>query len=262
NQDPLNFPIRTNNRLASLLRVVNTGEGRPIGNAEPIFNDLQAELKAETDRLQKVLGTYLPRFNQLAQRLSIEPISEKGTGGLPKLTAPRRSCVSVTLKRGLAVAAVYSSLAIAMTWPLAARPASVLPHDAYDPTLVTWILWWDAHTRPFTEQWWNAPFFWPMKGALALSEHLAGVSILTTPLQWFGLTPVASYNVAFLASFPLAALAFHALAVALTGRHDVAAVGAVAWAFGPYRFAQVSHLQMLWTFGVPLALLALHRYHD
>ena len=77
NQDPLNFPIKTNNRLGSLLRVVETGEGRPIGNAEPIFNDLQAELKAETDRMQKVLGTYLPRFNELARRLGIEPISEK-----------------------------------------------------------------------------------------------------------------------------------------------------------------------------------------
>ena len=77
NQDPLNFPIRTNNRLASLLRVVETGEGRPIGNAQPIFDDLQAELKAETDRLQNVLGTYLPRFNELARRLGIEPISEK-----------------------------------------------------------------------------------------------------------------------------------------------------------------------------------------
>jgi len=77
NQDPLNFPIRTNNRLASLLRVVTSGEGRPIGNAEPIFNDLQAELKAETDRLQKVLGTYLPRFNELARRLNLEAISEK-----------------------------------------------------------------------------------------------------------------------------------------------------------------------------------------
>ncbi len=77
NQDPLNFPIKTNNRLASLLRVVGTGEGRPIGNAEPIFEDLQKELKAETDRLQKALGTYLPRFNQLANRLGIEPISEK-----------------------------------------------------------------------------------------------------------------------------------------------------------------------------------------
>ena len=77
NQDPLNFPIKTNNRLASLLRVVGTGEGRPIGNAQPIFDDLQRELKAETDRLQRVLGTYLPRFNQLAQRIGIEPISEK-----------------------------------------------------------------------------------------------------------------------------------------------------------------------------------------
>src|SRR3954471_7589998 len=77
NQDPLNFPIKTNNRLASLLRVVSTGEGAPIGNAEPIFEDLQKELKAETDRLQKALGTYLPRFNQLAQRIGLEPISEK-----------------------------------------------------------------------------------------------------------------------------------------------------------------------------------------
>src|SRR5207253_6045226 len=76
NQDPLNFPIKTNNRLASLLRVVETGEGRPIGNAEPIFNDLQRELRAETDRLRNVLTTYLPRFNQLAVRLGLEPIAE------------------------------------------------------------------------------------------------------------------------------------------------------------------------------------------
>jgi photosystem II stability/assembly factor-like uncharacterized protein len=77
NQDPLNFPIKTNNRLASLLRVVQAGDGKPLGNIQPIFNDLQAELKAETDRLQRALSTYLPRFNQLASRLGIEPISEQ-----------------------------------------------------------------------------------------------------------------------------------------------------------------------------------------
>ena len=77
NQDPLNFPIRTNNRLASLLRVVETGEGRPLGNVGPIFNDLKAELKTETDRLQRALTTYVPRFNELARRLGIEPISER-----------------------------------------------------------------------------------------------------------------------------------------------------------------------------------------
>jgi photosystem II stability/assembly factor-like uncharacterized protein len=77
NQDPLNFPIRTNNRLASLLRAATTGDGKPVGNAVPIFNDLKTELKAETDRLQRALTTYVPRFNQLAQRLGIELVSEK-----------------------------------------------------------------------------------------------------------------------------------------------------------------------------------------
>jgi DNA repair exonuclease SbcCD ATPase subunit len=77
NQDPLNFPIKTNNRLASLLRVVQAGDGKPIGNIEPIFKELQEELKAETDRLQRAVTTYLPRFNQLASRLGMQPISEK-----------------------------------------------------------------------------------------------------------------------------------------------------------------------------------------
>jgi DNA repair exonuclease SbcCD ATPase subunit len=77
NQDPLNFPIKTNNRLASLLRVVEAGDGKPLGNVAPIFNDLQAELKKETDNLHTVVTTYLPRFNQLATRLGMQPITEK-----------------------------------------------------------------------------------------------------------------------------------------------------------------------------------------
>jgi len=77
NQDPLNFPIKINNRLASLLRVVNTGDGKPIANAEPIFKDLSAELKAQTDRLQQVLATDLPAFNTEAQRLGLAVIGKE-----------------------------------------------------------------------------------------------------------------------------------------------------------------------------------------
>jgi hypothetical protein len=165
-------------------------------------------------------------------------------------------------KIGVTAAAAYTALAVAETWPLAARLPSALPHDPYDPALVTWILWWNAHAVPYTARWWNAPMFWPMPGALALSEHLLGISILTSPLQWLGLAPATAYNVAFLASFPLAALAFHALAFALTGRHGAASIGAIAFAFGPYRLAQAAHLQMLWTFALPVALLALYRYLD
>jgi hypothetical protein len=75
-QDPLNFPIKTNNRLASLLRVAMAGEGRPTGNVEPIFNDLVAELKAETDRLAKITSDQLASFNRMLQRIkkaAVEP---------------------------------------------------------------------------------------------------------------------------------------------------------------------------------------------
>ena len=68
-QDPLNFPIKTNNRLASLLRVAMSGEGRPTGNVEPIFNELVLELKAETDRLTKITSDQLASFNERLARI-------------------------------------------------------------------------------------------------------------------------------------------------------------------------------------------------
>lgn len=77
NQDPLNFPIRINNRLASLLRVVETGDGRPTSNVIPIFNDVKQELKAQTDKLQQELTTDLPTFNRMATRMGLEAIKEK-----------------------------------------------------------------------------------------------------------------------------------------------------------------------------------------
>jgi hypothetical protein len=78
-QDPLNFPIRTNNRLAGLLRVVNYGDGRPIGKAQAILDDLVAELKGHTDRLQQVLSTDLPAFNAEAKRLNLQPVEHVRT---------------------------------------------------------------------------------------------------------------------------------------------------------------------------------------
>jgi len=76
-QDPLNFPIKTNNRLASLLRVTVTGESRPTGNVEPIFNDLIEELQGHTDRLDRTLTTEMAAFNRMLERNKKAPISPK-----------------------------------------------------------------------------------------------------------------------------------------------------------------------------------------
>lgn len=77
NQDPLNFPIKINNRLAALLSMVNRGDGKPIGNALPVFNDLKVELKTQTDRLARVLATDLAAFNAEARKLGLETVNEK-----------------------------------------------------------------------------------------------------------------------------------------------------------------------------------------
>ncbi len=73
-QDPLNFPIKVNNRLASLLSAVNDGDGKPIGNALPIFTALSGELKVLTDNLDGILGKDLARFNTEAARLKLETV--------------------------------------------------------------------------------------------------------------------------------------------------------------------------------------------
>jgi hypothetical protein len=74
-QDPLNFPIKLNNRLASIMGVVTRGDTRPTGNAAPIFSDLKAELKVQTDRLQKVIDKDLANLNAELKRLGLEPVS-------------------------------------------------------------------------------------------------------------------------------------------------------------------------------------------
>lgn len=89
NQDPLNFPIKINNRLASLLRVAETGDGRPTSNVAAIFNDITLELKAQTDKLQQALTRDLPRFNQMAQKLGLQSAEARKWSGSLRLCTSR-----------------------------------------------------------------------------------------------------------------------------------------------------------------------------
>jgi photosystem II stability/assembly factor-like uncharacterized protein len=74
NQDPLNFPIRVNNRLANLLSMSEHGDGRPGNNMEEIFQIMVDELRGYTDRLDEVWATDLSAVNRELQRLGLEPV--------------------------------------------------------------------------------------------------------------------------------------------------------------------------------------------
>jgi hypothetical protein len=74
-QDPLNFPIKINNRLANLLRVVTSGDGRPIANAPVLFTEYTRQLEVQTGRLQVVINRDLAAFNNELRRLRLDPIT-------------------------------------------------------------------------------------------------------------------------------------------------------------------------------------------
>ncbi|HWI19072.1 MAG TPA: hypothetical protein VNT81_15065 [Vicinamibacterales bacterium] len=158
------------------------------------------------------------------------------------------------------VAGLLTVLTVGMHAELIPRLADALPADLGDPLLNTWILWWNAQQLPLTEAYWNAPAFAPMTRALALSETLLGLTWLTTPLQWLGASPVAAYNVMYIAEPLLNGLSAYWLCMVLTSRRDAALIGALAFAFAPYHATQVSHIQTDATFFMPAALAALHLY--
>jgi len=76
-QDPLNFPIKVNNRLANLLSMAERGDGAPTSNLPEIFQILSAELKTYADRLAAVWATDLAAVNRELARLSLTPIDPR-----------------------------------------------------------------------------------------------------------------------------------------------------------------------------------------
>ena len=159
------------------------------------------------------------------------------------------------------VVLIFSALAVAVTWPLAAHLGDSIPSDLGDPLLNAWILGWDADRfrHGFTGLW-DAPIFYPYHHTLAFSEHLLGIAVFVAPIFWATGNPLIAYNVAFLLSFVLAGAGMFLLVRELTGSSEAAWIAGLIFAFSPARFGQIGHLQVLMSGWMPLSLWALHRF--
>jgi hypothetical protein len=144
---------------------------------------------------------------------------------------------------------------------------NLLPHiathlfgDLGDPLLNTAILAWNATHVPLTRDWWNFPAFAPLSGITAFTEHFLGAYPLTSPVIWMTGNAVLAYNLLELTCFTLNGVAAYALVRELTASRAGAFVGGLAFAFAPFVGEHVTHVQMLMAYGMPFALLGLHRY--
>lgn len=74
NQDPLNYPIRLNNKLAALAGVVGQGDAAPTDQAHEVFKDLVGRIDAQLERLDRVLRGDLPAFNKLVRDQNVPAV--------------------------------------------------------------------------------------------------------------------------------------------------------------------------------------------
>lgn len=75
NQDPLNFPIKLNNKLAALMFVVERGEARPTDQTRTVFEHLSGLLDAQLGQMNTIVQNDLAQLNQLLAAEDLEQIT-------------------------------------------------------------------------------------------------------------------------------------------------------------------------------------------
>ncbi len=77
NQDPLNFPIRLNNKLAHLNSLMAVGDFRPTDSAIQFRKEITEEIDEELKKLRDVYREKIPKFNNMVKNLDWNPVEVK-----------------------------------------------------------------------------------------------------------------------------------------------------------------------------------------
>jgi len=77
NQDPLNYPIKLNNKIAALAGVVESADAKPTNQSVEVFNELSAQLDAELQKMRDTLSKQLPLLNAALKREKLDAVDPK-----------------------------------------------------------------------------------------------------------------------------------------------------------------------------------------
>jgi hypothetical protein len=73
-QDPLNYPIKLNNKIAALAGVVGSGDYRPTQQSYAAFQTLSQALDVELRKVRQALDTTLPKVNATLRAAGVPEI--------------------------------------------------------------------------------------------------------------------------------------------------------------------------------------------
>ncbi|PKP32875.1 MAG: glycosyl hydrolase [Bacteroidetes bacterium HGW-Bacteroidetes-17] len=73
-QDPLNFPIKLNNKLGHLSSLASTGDNPPTASAVAFKKEVTAAIDAELNKLKDVFETEIPAFNKMVKEKDVDAV--------------------------------------------------------------------------------------------------------------------------------------------------------------------------------------------
>lgn len=159
-----------------------------------------------------------------------------------------------------AAALISIALAIAMTWPLAFALDRAVANSS-DPLLNAWIVDWDWYaTLHHPSHLFDANAFYPGKDSLAFSENLYGIALVVFPLRAIGVAPLTAFNIAMLLGFAFSMFGAYLLGRTISGCWIAAIAAGIFYAYVPWRFTQLPHIQHVWGGWLPMLLVALIHY--
>jgi len=79
-QDVLNFPIRLNNKLASVAGAAGMGDYRPTDQTVQVKEELTAKIDAELAKYRRVLADDVSKFNELLERKKVPGVAIPAEG--------------------------------------------------------------------------------------------------------------------------------------------------------------------------------------
>lgn len=175
------------------------------------------------------------------------------------MTQKRKSLLALAL-----IVIVFCGMALFYTRPLALKAGDhTMRENGGDTLFHIYVLSWTAHSlksNPFNL--FNATMFYPNSYTLAYSDHQLMSSIIALPVLALTRNGVLAFNFVVIFSFVLSAFGAFMLVRHLTGDNLAAFAGGTIYGFAMYKLAHISHMQLLSTGFIPLALLCLHLFTE
>ena len=160
--------------------------------------------------------------------------------------------------RRVCIAALFTLLTVVMTWPMARvlGSRSVEHHDVF---FNVWRLAWIQHALATSSALFDGNQFYPERQVLAYSDAMLVEGLIAAPLFAAGLKPLLIHNLMLLGAIAASGVGMFTLARHLSRSTGAAIVAGLVFAFAPYRFGHIMHMELQWTMWIPWAFWAMQR---